>query len=69
MRKVGSSYRGWANSSTGISQRSFLSFLLLNIFVNDIFLFIEKSDKWSFPDEKAVCYIEIISKFFENFTK
>ena len=69
MKKVGSLYRGWANSSRGISQRSFLSFLFFNIFVNDVFLFIEKSDKCSFPDEKTVCYIEIISKFFENFTK
>ena len=53
MSKIGSSYSAWANVTRSIHQRYFLGPLLFNIFVNDILLFIEKSDICNFADDNA----------------
>ena len=42
--KVNNSYSSWSEVKTGIPQRSILCPLLFNIYLNDIFLFIGKSD-------------------------
>ena len=52
--KIGSSYSDWANVTRGIPQRSILGPLLFNIFTNDIFLFIEKSDICKFADDNTL---------------
>ena len=53
-KKIGSSYSDWANVTRGIPQRSILGPLLFNIFINDIFLFIEKSDICKFADDNTL---------------
>ena len=53
-KKIGSSYSDWANVTRGISQRSILESLLFIIFINDIFLFTEKSDICKFADNNTL---------------
>ena len=53
-RKIGSSYSDWANVTKGTPQRSILRDLFFNIFINDIFLFVEKSDKCNFAEDKTL---------------
>ena len=40
-KKIGSSQSDWANVTRSIPKRSILGSLLFNIFINDIFLFID----------------------------
>ena len=49
-KKTGSSYSDWANVTRGIPKRSILGSLLFNNFLNDVFLFIKKSDIGKFAD-------------------
>ena len=44
----------WANVNRGIPQRFILRPLLFNKFINDIFLFIEKSDVCKFSDNSRL---------------
>ena len=46
--KVGSSYNKWFEICRGIPQGSILRLLLFNIFMNNIFFFIEKSENCNF---------------------
>ena len=52
--KVGSSYNKWSAICRGISQGSILELLLFNIFIKDIFFFVEKSEIYSFSDDNTV---------------
>ena len=52
--KVGSSYNKWFEICRGIPQGSILGLLLFNIFINNIFFFIEKSENCNFADDNIV---------------
>ena len=52
--KIGSAYSDWANVIHGILQGSILGPLLFNIFINDIFLVVEKSDVCNFADDNTL---------------
>ena len=52
--KVGSSYSKWSEICRGIPQGSILGPLLFNIFINDIFFFVEKSEIYNFADDNTI---------------
>ena len=53
-KKIDSMYSDWANATRCFAQRSILGPLLFNTFINDIFLFIEKSDICKFTDDNTL---------------
>ena len=52
--KVGSSYSKWSEICRGIPQSSILGPLLFNIFIKDIFFFVEKSETCNFADDNTM---------------
>ena len=52
--KVGSCYSKWSEIKHGIPQGSMLGPLLFNIFINDLFFVIEKSDICNFADDNTL---------------
>ena len=52
--KVGSSYSKWSKICRGTPQGSILGPLLFNIFINDIFFFVEKSEIYNFADDNTI---------------
>ena len=52
--RIDSSFSDWTNVTRGIPKGSILRSLLFNIFINDIFLFIEKFDVCNFADDNKL---------------
>ena len=52
--KIGSADSNWSKILRGIPQGSILGPLLFNIFINDIFFFIEKSEICNFADDNTL---------------
>ena len=55
---VGSSYSKWSEICRGIPRGSILGPLLFNIFINDIFFFVEKSKICNFADDNTVNFAD-----------
>ena len=52
--KIGSSYNDWVNVTRGISQVSFIGHPFFNVFISEVFLFIEKFDICNFADDNTL---------------
>ena len=53
--KLGSLYNLWNEIKRDIPQGSTLGPLLFNVFINNIFVFIEKSEICNFADDNTIC--------------
>ena len=51
---LGSSYSVWHEIKRGVLQGSILGPLLFNVFINDIFMFIEKTEVCNFTDDNTI---------------
>ena len=52
--KIGSSFSSWCHINTVVPQRSILGPLLFNIFINDLFFSIQKSEVCNFADDNTL---------------
>ena len=64
---MGSSYSIWNEIKRGVPQGSILGLLLFNAFINDIFMFIEKTEICNFADDNTIYDCgEDLSNILEN---
>ena len=52
---IGSAISAWIDFLTGTSQGSILGSLIFSIFINDLIMFVEKSDIYNFADDNTLC--------------
>ena len=65
--KIGSSYSIWNEIKRGVPQGSILGSLLFKAFINDIFIFIEKTEICNFADDNTIYDCgEDLSNILEN---
>ena len=65
--KIGSSYGFWSNLKRGVLQGFMLGSLFFNVFVNDLFLFIENCEICHFADDNTLYSSGIeLSSILEN---
>ena len=65
--KIGSSYSIWNEIKRGVPQGSILGPLFFNAFINDIFMFIEKTEICNFADDNTIYDCgEDLSNILEN---
>ena len=61
--RIGDPFSEWEMWIEGELQGSILWHLLFNIFMNDIFLYIEKSNLCNYADDNTLYAVQLVSPF------